>query len=304
MIKATWNTPDGLRCLMTGLGIKVSPVDSNHVLLNERVEVDPGSGLFRYRIFNGWNRYEHPDLLRILATGKPIPHGSTERLGLIALKARIMGLRLVLGYSRRRPESMPLSAARLRQEYGILVEEYYSKLKHDILPATRPQMRLARFICRTLRMPPPGELTKTEASTFIDSNLEFHLAVRDRRASPIVQGMSRNRGAVKKVRVASPKPKPSATVKKGRKLRPMLESSSVTAQPDRQLDYSKLKRFDATQDQLAMAGVASVDDLVERINALRLTSGHRPMPQGDFPSNKAAFLKLVSQYRLFVSDAR
>lgn len=54
-------------------------------------------------------------------------------------------------------------------------------------------------------------------------------------------------------------------------------------------DYSRLRRYDATAEDLAIARVGSVDELVEKANA----SARFSVSQFDFPSTRKKFYALV-----------
>jgi hypothetical protein len=64
--------------------------------------------------------------------------------------------------------------------------------------------------------------------------------------------------------------------------------------PDEPPDYSRLARYAATREELASAGVSSVEELVSRVNA-HVASGNLTFPVShfDFPNTKKKFAKLA-----------
>jgi hypothetical protein len=63
-------------------------------------------------------------------------------------------------------------------------------------------------------------------------------------------------------------------------------------------DYSRLTVYPANEQELAPYGVASVGEFVALANARFIASGSFPVTQGDFPSNRGRFERLVRRYRL------
>jgi hypothetical protein len=58
-------------------------------------------------------------------------------------------------------------------------------------------------------------------------------------------------------------------------------------------DYSRLRRYAATPEELAAAGTATVDELVERLNAHVGRGLSHPVTQADFPNSKRNFARLA-----------
>ena len=61
--------------------------------------------------------------------------------------------------------------------------------------------------------------------------------------------------------------------------------------------YDGLRRHPATGEDLLLAGVASVDDLVARVNHARRRLGEPPVTQGDFPTKRSLFERMVYEMR-------
>jgi hypothetical protein len=60
-------------------------------------------------------------------------------------------------------------------------------------------------------------------------------------------------------------------------------------------DYSRLRRYEASPAELEIAGTPSVDALVQKVNRLSKLGGRSPVTQGDFPSSKRKFHRLVAR---------
>ena len=59
-------------------------------------------------------------------------------------------------------------------------------------------------------------------------------------------------------------------------------------------DYSRIARYRATEKELALAGVSSVDELVERINEFVGCGIQFPVTQSDFPNSRKKFDRLTA----------
>ena len=64
-----------------------------------------------------------------------------------------------------------------------------------------------------------------------------------------------------------------------------------SAQPP---DYSRIARYKATETELALAGVSSVDELVERVNEFVERGIQFPVTQSDFPNSRKKFERLTA----------
>lgn len=64
--------------------------------------------------------------------------------------------------------------------------------------------------------------------------------------------------------------------------------------PARPPDYSRITRYRATEKELALAGVSSVDELVERVNEFVERGMQFPVTQSDFPNSRKKFERLTA----------
>lgn len=69
-------------------------------------------------------------------------------------------------------------------------------------------------------------------------------------------------------------------------------------------DYSRLRRYAATPQELAAVGAASVDALVDEVNRLAAAAGSWPVAQGDFPRNRKLLLSLARRRDWLLANAR
>lgn len=68
-------------------------------------------------------------------------------------------------------------------------------------------------------------------------------------------------------------------------------------------DYSRLRRYAATPQELESVGAASVDALVDEVNRLA-AAGSWPVAQGDFPRNRKLLLSLARRRDWLLANAR
>jgi hypothetical protein len=71
----------------------------------------------------------------------------------------------------------------------------------------------------------------------------------------------------------------------------------LTASPRLTPDYSRLRAFDATPEELALAGVTNVKELVAKVNRMLISRGQLPISHGDYPNTRKRLLKLLERWK-------
>lgn len=79
-------------------------------------------------------------------------------------------------------------------------------------------------------------------------------------------------------------------------------SRRLTASPRLTPDYSKLKTFSASPEELADTGATDVNDLVAKMNQVLISRGQLPISHGDYPTTRKRLLKLLERWKRSVAQ--
>lgn len=84
----------------------------------------------------------------------------------------------------------------------------------------------------------------------------------------------------------------------------LARAASVTrANPTKAPDYSSLRGYEATAEELARFGVSDIPSLVRKFNADFVRARLFPVTQSDYPGTKKRFDKLVARWERLTQKA-
>ncbi len=261
------------------------------LLLNGRVVVTPGLRKWRWPKAAKWHDCGgHPEAL-VRANGGSVFRHSGEIPSISFTKARLEGLCLAQGLARAPFDlpSDPLAAWEKVEEYG---REYERAKAEGVLPATRRQVKYVKDIAKRLRLDVPDPLTSRAAKDFIEGNKaafdEAREAARLAKSGVVPAGAAPAIDEAPEVRT----PVSGASAPGTGKPKQKGKAKEVPS-------YFGLRRVKPGA-MLAVAGVASVDELVERVNEVRGRAGRAPVTASQFPTGMAKFRRLAAEWMIAV----
>lgn len=263
------------------------------VLLNGRIVVTPGARKWRWPKAAKWHDCDGEAEALVRARGGTVFKHSGEIPAMSLTRARLEGLCLAQGLVKAPFElpSDPVAAWGMVEAYG---KEYERTKAEGGLPATRRQAKYVKDIAKRLRLKPPKPLTSRSAKSFI----ETHKAAFDAARAAAKLGLAATAATLPETKSEQAAPVAAPTPVAPEPAAPQAEAKTKGKAGRHGIpDYRGLRRVKPTA-MLRIAGVADVDELVDRVNEVRAKAGRQYVSASHFPSGMAKFRRLAQEWMI------